>query len=96
MWTPWLPGVPTGGIPVASSTPRPGERQVFGGPLLASAPDGLSPINRGEPSLRTAGHGPLSPTDEASMLASGAPTSRPDAHGLWSPLKTIARVMSRA
>jgi len=53
MWTPWLPGVPTGGIPIAFSTPRPVERQVSGGPLLASAPDGLSPINHDETSLRT-------------------------------------------
>jgi len=53
MRTPRLPGVPTEGIPVASSTPRPVERQVSDGPLLASAPDGLSPTNHDEPSLRT-------------------------------------------
>src|SRR6056297_4059094 len=69
---PDLPGVPCRGIPVASSTPRPYERQVSSGPLLASAPDGLPPVNPDSGTPASARRGPLSPQDEASKSASGA------------------------
>ncbi len=49
---PGLPGVPMRGIPVTFSTPRPFERQVSAGPLLASAPGGLSAINHGATPLQ--------------------------------------------
>jgi len=69
MDTPALPGVRMRVIPLASSTPRPSERRVSRDPLLASAPDGLSPVNRARPSLQMDSLGPPSPQDEASLLA---------------------------
>src|SRR6056297_1606683 len=67
-----LPGVPYWGIPVASSTPQPYERQVSSGPLLASAPDGLPPVNSDCSTPASARRRPLSPQDEASKSAPGA------------------------
>jgi len=81
-----LPGVPAGGIPVAFSTPRPVERQVSGGPLLASAPDGLSPTNHDGASLRTA---TVDRCPRRTRLLCWLPGPRPvwpDARGVRSPL----------
>ena len=93
---PRLPGVPVGGVPLASSTPRPCERQVSEGPLLASAPGGVTSITRATTPLQACARGPLPPQDEASTLAYRAHTGRLDALGFRPPLKTIARVASRA
>jgi len=71
-WTSGLPGVRTRVIPRASSTPRPYERRVSGDPLLASAPDGVSPINPTGSPLQASPWGPPPPQDEASKLACGA------------------------
>jgi len=71
-WTPRLPGVRAWGIPRASSTPRPCERQVSRGPLLASAPGGLPPVNDTGTPLQAVQCRPLPPQDEASTLANGA------------------------
>src|SRR6056297_3260297 len=78
---PDLPGVPCWGIPVASSTPQPYERQMSNGPLLASAPDGLPPANPDCSTPASARRRPLSPQDEASKSASGA------RHGLTGRLR---------
>src|SRR6056297_273257 len=72
MRTPGLPGVRTWVSPRTSSTPRPYERRVSRDPLLASAPDGLSPANHGRSPLQANHRGPPPPQDEASTLACGA------------------------
>ncbi len=87
-WTARLPGVPTWGIPVASSTPRSLERRTSDGPLLASAPGGVPPMNRANPSLRKGYAEPLSPKDEVSTLASGARAGLTGRARVRSPLKT--------
>src|SRR6056297_1352912 len=69
---PGLPGVPDRVVPGASSTPQPYERQMFGGPLLTSVPDGLPPINCDDDAPASVRRRPLSPQDEASASASGA------------------------
>lgn len=51
---PRLPGVPTRGVSVASSAPRPCERRTSDDGLLASAPDPVPSVNRDGSSLRTA------------------------------------------
>ena len=72
MWTPGLPGVRPRVSPRTSSTPRPYERRVSRDPLLASAPDGLSPANHDRSPLQVNHRGPPPPQDEASTLACGA------------------------
>ena len=69
---PRLPGVRTQVVPRASSTPRPGERGLSEGALLASAPGAVPSVNRAGPPLQVVPRGPPSPTDEASPLACGA------------------------
>jgi len=93
---PGLPGVPARGSPVASSTPRPIERPSSGGPLLASAPDGVAPANRDGTSLRTiaANRGPR--WTRLPRRLPGPGRVCPDAPRVRPPLKTIVRVASRA
>jgi hypothetical protein len=69
---PELPGVRTRVVPLASSTPRPCERGLSEGSLLASAPDVVPSVNRAGTPLRVRPCGPPSPQDEASTLARGA------------------------
>jgi len=90
------PGVPTRGIPVASSTPRPDERPAFSDGLLASAPDPVSPTNHGGPLLRAGTADRCPRRTRLRRWLSGPAPVWPDAPGVRSPLKTASRVMSGA
>jgi len=90
------PGVPTWGIPVAFSTPRPDERRASGGGLLASAPDPVSPTNRDGPLLRAGVADRCPRRTRLPRWLSGPAPVRPDAPAVRSPLKTTSRVTSGA
>ncbi len=90
-----LPGVPTRVLPVASSTPRPGERWVSGAGLLTSVPDPVAPVNHDGTSLRMHAVDRHPRWTRLRRRLPGPASGGPNAPAVWLPLKTIARAVER-